>query len=183
MRIVALRLGLLVAVLCASAGCSAAAAPWVRAGESLTVTARATLQPAAATLVYPAGGGYTATFAYGANDAPSGTTAAVTTIVNPPPNLAPMDAPPGTALVAYELTLDNNVKFNVWNGFISSIVLPQSIRTSGRWFSDYGYDLTLGVAGGSDPGTVNGSTISFPAGRFPVTLEAGHTYLMIVAMQ
>ncbi len=94
-----------------------------------------------------------------------------------------MDQPPGTMLIAYEITLNNDVTFTVWNGFLSSVVLPQSLQPSGHTFSDYGYDLTVGVASGSDPGTVMGSTVIFPAGRFAVTLLAKHTYLMVLGMQ
>ena len=94
-----------------------------------------------------------------------------------------MDLPPGTMLIAYELTLSQDVTFTVWNGFLSSVVLAQALQPSGHTFSDYGYDLTLAVAEGSDPGTLSGSTVTFPAGRFAVTLRANHTYLMVLAMQ
>ena len=165
----------------AIASCAPGASP--PSDTSVTVSASATLEPAGGTLTYPAGGGYTASFAYGANNAPAGTIANVTAITNPPASIVPMDPPSGTMLVAYELTLNQAVTFTVWNGFISSVTLPQSIQPSGHTFSDYGYDLTLGVASGSDPGTVNGSVVSFPAGRPPVTLLANHTYLMVLAMQ
>jgi len=39
------------------------------------------------------------------------------------------------------------------------------------------------VASGSDPGTVSGSIVTFPASCLPVTLRANHTYLMVLAMQ
>lgn len=134
-------------------------------------------------LAYPAGDGYAAAILTSSNDAPAGTIATLTTITNPPTSLAPMDPPPGTRLVAYELTLNQTVTFKVWNGFVSSVSLPTSVQPAGHAFADYGYDLTVGVASGSDPGTVSGSTVTFPAGRFAVTLKANHIYAMIVAMQ
>lgn len=167
-----------------TAGCaSASATPAFEPATSTSVSSTATLQSTGATLVYPAGGGYTASMIYSANNAPAGTTVTVTTITNPPESLAPMDPPPGRALIAYEITATQNVTFSVWNGFITSISLPPSIDPNGHTFSDYGYDLTLGIASGSDPGTVSGSTISFPTGRPPSHFLANHTYLMIVAMQ
>jgi len=174
---------ILAAAICAFcvASCAPSAAPSI--GAPVRVSANAALQPAGATLTYPDSGGYTATFVYGSNNAPSGTVATITTITNPPASLIPMDRPPGTMLIAYELTLNEDVRFTVWNGFLSSVTLPQSIRPSGRSFADYGFDLTLGVASGSDPGTVSGSIVSFPAGRLPVTLVANHTYLMVLVMQ
>jgi hypothetical protein len=177
------RVYVLVAAACAMflASCAASAAP--PASPSVSTSASVTLQPTGGTLTYPAGGGYTATFAYSSNNASSGVVATVTTITNPPSSLVPMDPPAGTTLIAYELTLNSDVTFTIWNGFLSSVVLPQSIQPAGHTFSDYGYDLTLGVASGSDPGTVSGSTVTFPAGRLSVTLRANHTYLMVLAMQ
>ena len=164
------------------AGCAPSAIPPVSsASESFTTTV--TLKSVATHLAYPSAGGFTATFAYGNNNAPAGTTATVVTIVNPQPTLAPMDAPPGTALVAYELTLNHDTTFSVWNGFVSSAVVPQAVSLSGHAVSAYGYDLTIGVASGSDPATIAGSNLSFPAGRPAVTLKANHTYLMILALR
>jgi hypothetical protein len=172
----------LAAAVCAIfiAGCATSTA---LPAATVTTSVSTTLQATGGTLTYPAGGGYTATFAYGSNNAASGVVATVTTIANAPASLIPMDPPRGTMLIAYELLLNQNVTFTVWNGFISSVVLPQSIQPSGHAFSDYGYDLALDVASGSDLGTVSGSIVTFPAGRFAVTLLANHTYLMVLAMQ
>jgi hypothetical protein len=167
---------IIVVAMCAGCAPGAFAPP----KSTAAVSATATVQATGGTITYPGGGGFTTSFAYSANNAPSGTTATVTTITNPQVSLVPMDPPPGAMLIAYELTLNNDVKFNVWNGFLSSVVLPQAFQQPGNTFADYGYDLPVGVASGSDPGTVSGSTVSFPAGRFPVTLRANHTYLMVL---
>ncbi len=174
---------ILAAALCALSVASCAPRATLPSTAPVTVSASTTLQQTGGTLTYPAAGGYTATFSYSSNNAAAGIGATVTTITNPPASLVTMGPPPGAMLIAFELTLDKDVTFTTWNGFLSSVLLPPSIQPSGHTLSDYGYDLNLGVASGSDPGTVSGSTVSFPAGRLPVTLRANHTYLMVLTMQ
>jgi hypothetical protein len=170
---------IIVAALCG--GCAPSAlAP---ANVSATTSATVALQAAGGTLTYPAADGFTTTFAYSSNNASPGTTVTATTITNPQESLVPMDPPSGAMPIAYEMTLNHYVKFTVWNGFLSSVVLPQALVRPANTFADYGYDLSVGVASGKDPGTLSGSTVSFPAGRLAVTLQANHRYLMILVMQ
>ena len=127
--------------------------------------------------------GYGGTFVYSSNNATGTTNATAVTIVKPSASLVPGQAPPGKMLVAFELTLNQNVTFADWYSLLTTITIPADVSTSGRALNEYGYDLTAGVAEGYNLGTVNGSTISFGGGLGPVTLLGSDTQLVVLAIQ
>jgi len=86
-------------------------------------------------------------------------------------------------LVAFEFTLDRSVKFADWFFLLTTITIPSSLATNGHTFDEYGYDLTQGVGGGYNIGTVQGTMISFGQGLGPVTLLGNHTYLVVLTMR
>lgn len=147
------------------------------------VALSAPLSPSGGTVVFPSIGGYGGTFVYSSNNAVPGASASISTISAPSASLVPAPPPSGTMLVAFELTLNQSVTFTSWYRMLTTITVPASVATSGHPFSEYGYDLTSQVGEGSNPGTLNGATITFAPGFGPVTLLANHTYLIVLAME
>ncbi len=94
----------------------------------------------------------------------------------------PGPPPPGTSLAYFEFTLSHSVTFAHWYRLLTSIVIPPTVPTSGHSFDEYGYDLTNGTQLGSNPGTVNGTSITFAPGFGPVTLT-DDTYLYVLMMR
>lgn len=131
-------------------------------------------------LRFPSVAGYGGTFVYSANNASSAATATIVTVDQPGASLIPGQTPPGTELVGFELTLNENVTFTNWYRMLTTIVIPSAPSPDGGTFSEYVYDVTAGIAEGSNPGTLSGTTISFGIGLGPVTLLANHTYLIIL---
>jgi hypothetical protein len=173
----------LLALVAVLAGCGADAAP-PQSSPPREQSANVAIAPAGGIVTFPNVGGYDGTFLYSANNAIAGVaTASITTIVAPPISLVPGPAPPGEMLVAFEFELNQDVTFIDWYRLLTTITIPSSIATSGRTFSEYGYDLTNAVGEGFTPGTLNGKTISFAPSSGPVTLLANHTYLIVQTMQ
>ena len=166
-------------------GCGGNATPQPSTSNPLAgyVSLSVPLSSSGGSIVFPSTFGYGGSFVYSANDAAVGTTARIAVINAPSANLLPGQAPSGNLLVAFELTLGQSVTFAKWYRLLTTITIPPSVSTAGRAFSEYGYDVTKGVAEGSNPGTVNGTTSLFNPGLGPVMLLANHTYLIVLAMQ
>jgi hypothetical protein len=164
-------------------GCGVAAAPQPLS-PPVEQSANVAIAPAGGTVTFPSVGGFGGTFVYSANNATAGmATATITTIDGTAASLIPGQLPPGKMLAAFEFELNQSVTFIDWYRLLTTITIPSSITPGGHTFSEYGYDLKNAVAEGSNPGIINGWTISFAPGPGPVTLLANHTYLLVLSMQ
>jgi hypothetical protein len=165
------------------AGCGAAAAPQPapQPAPPLEQSANAAIDPSGGTVTFPNVAGFGGTFVYSANDAPAGAAASITTIEAPAASMVPGPAPPGEMPAAFEFELNQDVTFVDWYRLLTTITVPSSLASSGHVFSEYGYDLTVGVGEGSNPGVINGNTISFAPGPGPVKLLANHKYLLVLS--
>ena len=145
-----------------------------------TVTSSFVVNPQGGTANFPAIGGYTATFAYGPNNA-YGATATVTSSIGNLPKKLPGGPPTATPIVAYTIMLDRSTTFTVWHHFVTTFTLPYKQVTTGQVFRDYVYDLTQKSKLGFDDGTiVDSQTVTFDSPSGSVTYLAGHRYLMVV---
>lgn len=163
------------------AGCGAAAAP--QPAPPLEQSANAAIDPSGGTVTFPNVADFGGTFVYSANDAPADAAASITTIEAPAATIVPGSTPPGEMPAAFEFELNQDVTFVDWNRLLTTITVPSSLASSGHAFSEYGYDLTIGVGEGSNPGIINGNTISFAPGPGPVKLLANHKYLLVLSVQ
>lgn len=170
-----------IVLLTALAACGGAAPP--TASTPAPRSANVAISASGGTVNFPDVAGYGGTFVYSSNDASSAAAATVVTIDKPGVSLIPGQAPPGTVLAGFEFMLNQSVTFTNWYRLLTTITIPSATAANGRTFSEYGYDVTAGVAEGYNPGTVSGTTISFGAGFGPVTLLANHTYLIILTAQ
>jgi hypothetical protein len=168
------------AIFVALAGCGGPPAPEGPSNSAASASATAAIDPAGGTLQFPMAAGYGGSFVYSANDASGVVTVALTTTTAPVAGLAG-PAPAGTTLVSFEFTLSKSVTFAKWYRLLTTITIPASIPTAGHTFAEYGYDLTTGNGTGSNPGVVNGTTITFSPGLGPVTL-LDHRFVMTLVM-
>jgi len=135
----------------------------------------------------PGAGGYNGSLQYSTNDAPGGTTIAITTSTTAPGTL-PNPQPTGTPLVYVSYSVSNATTFT--QGIQSlTVTLPNNISTSGQTFYETVYDLTAGtnitpssntsVAGtGSDTLTIGPGPVQNPT---QTTWPASENYLIVIS--
>ena len=133
-------------------------------------------------LAYPLAGGYSAIFQYSANNAGPETSVGLVTTTKPVANVPGGVAPPGIFLVAFTFTLNQSVTFSQWQRNPTTVSIPVAAAARKGQYAIYGYDETLGMGIGSNPGSMNGTSITFSPGFGPVTLDA-HTYLFLLTVR